>query len=62
MAFSSTSHVDAILADNANTQTQWYTVGGVLLPAKPTHPGVYVCRTFNNATGATVTRKVIIEK
>ena len=62
VAFSSTSHVDAILADDANTQTQWYTVGGVLLPAKPTDCGVYLCRKFDKNTQTVITRKVVINK
>ena len=54
--------VDAILADDANTQTQWYTVGGVLLPAKPTDCGVYLCRKFDKNTQTVITRKVVINK
>lgn len=62
VAFSSTSHVDAILADDANTQTQWYTVGGVRLPSKPTDCGVYLCRKFDMNTQTVITRMVVINK
>ena len=62
VAFDRTSHIDNILADANDFETQWYTVSGVLLPAKPTEPGVYVCRTLNKKTGAMTTNKVIIAK
>ena len=61
VAFSSTSHVDAILADD-DSETQWYTVGGVLLQAKPTDCGVYLCRKFDKNTQTVITRKVVINK
>lgn len=61
VAFSSTSHVDAILADD-DSETQWYTVGGVRLPSKPTDCGVYLCRKFDKNTQTVITRKVVINK
>lgn len=46
----------------ADCSTQWYTVSGLCLPAKPEAPGVYILRTFDKRTQTVTNRKVIIEK
>ena len=62
IAFSSQSRIDGIYADAENFENQWFTVGGVCLPSKPTEIGVYILRTFDKKNQTVSTRKVVITK
>ena len=62
VAFDDTSYIYNIIDDADNCETQWFTVGGVGLPCKPTDCGVYICRSYDKKAHTVTTRKVVINK
>ncbi len=62
VAFDDASYIYNIIDDADNCETQWFTVGGVGLPCKPTDCGVYICRSYDKKAHTVTTRKVVINK
>ena len=62
VSFDDTSYIYNIIDDADNCETQWFTVGGVGLPCKPTDCGVYICRSYDKKAHTVTTRKVVINK
>ncbi len=60
VTFGKTTGVAGIAGSNG-ADVQWYGVDGTPLGGKPAVPGVYVIRAYDDDSGLTVTRKVVLK-